>query len=59
MIFMQCGKDPISVMLCMCVCVCVCVLVPLSKLQRGPRLCVIERGGRAADDHGGATVSSQ
>lgn len=33
--------------------------VPLSKLQRGPGLSIIERGGRAANDHGGPTVPSQ
>lgn len=38
---------------------CVCVCVPLSKLQSGPGLSIIERGGRAADDHGGPTVPSQ
>lgn len=33
--------------------------VPLSKLQRGPGLSIVERRGRAADDHGGPTVPSQ
>lgn len=36
-----------------------CMCVPLSKQQCWPGLSIIERGGRAADDHGGPTVASQ
>ncbi len=49
-----------DVTVCVRVCVCVCVLeVPLSKHEGGFGLGVVVARRRAADEHGGPTVSSQ